>query len=174
MAYRVGAIYRSDLQQEKWLTGPFFLGWIIVTFTGVVTAVIAGWIIQSEAVLFDLKEGYCSRDWRLAKRFCCPFGGGPDWDGDSSTWSYSTRLLAASNNDPSKGLMTGMGHRLLAGWSGPVAASPKWALLTEDGSCPGWVTWGDKFSLKGESNWAADYGMYVGIAVSGPAWLCQQ
>jgi chloride channel 3/4/5 len=119
-------------------------------------------------MLFDLKEGYCERDWKLAKRFCCPFARGPDWDGGSSTtWSYSTRLLASSSSsDPSKGLLTGMGNRMIAGWAGPVAASPKWQQLTEEGSCPGWISWGDRFSLTGESNWIADYGMYVGIAVS--------
>lgn len=146
-------------------------GWLIVTVTGILTAVIACWIVQSEAVLFDLKEGYCERNWRLAKRFCCPYAGGPDWDGGSATnstmWSYSTSLRAGKSADPSKGLLTGMGNRMLAGWAGPVAASPKWAALTDDGSCPGWITWGDRFSLTGETNWIADYGMYVGIAVSG-------
>jgi chloride channel 3/4/5 len=143
-----------------------FQGWLIVTITGILTALIAGWIIQSEAVLFDLKEGYCERDWRLAKRFCCPFATGPDWDGGGASWLYSSAMHPSSHSDPSKGLLTGMGNRMLAGWAGPVAASPKWLKLTEDGACPGWITWGDRFSLTGESNWIADYGMYVGIAVS--------
>lgn len=47
------------------------LGWVIVLITGIVTAAIAGGVVMSEAVLFDLKEGYCQRDWRLAKSFCC-------------------------------------------------------------------------------------------------------
>ncbi len=62
----------------------------------IVTALIAGCIVKSEAVLFDLKDGYCSRDWRLAKRFCCPYGGAPDWDHPSlaaSSWSYRTPFL---------------------------------------------------------------------------------
>jgi chloride channel 3/4/5 len=145
-------------------------GWIVVTLIGVLTAIIAGWIIQSEALLFDLKEGYCQRNWRLAKRFCCPYAGGPDWDGDAASWSYTSRLMSSSANDPAKGLLTGMNNRLLAGWAGPVAASPKWASLTEDGSCSGWITWGDRFSLKGEINWAADYAVYVGVAVSQFRW----
>ncbi|UZJ54253.1 hypothetical protein CBS101457_003573 [Exobasidium rhododendri] len=145
-----------------------FQGWLVVTITGILTALIAGWIIQSEAVLFDLKEGYCGRDWRLAKRFCCPFARGPDWDGSgSSTRSNSASYNTSSLFSPSKGLslLPRMNNRILAGWAGPVAASPKWRAVMEDESCPGWITWGDRFSLSGEENWIADYGMYVGIAI---------
>lgn len=46
-------------------------GWVLVTLIGFLTACIAFAIIRSEMWLFDLKEGYCSHDWRLAERFCC-------------------------------------------------------------------------------------------------------
>ena len=29
-------------------------------------------IVRSEQLLFDIKEGYCSKGWYKAKRFCCP------------------------------------------------------------------------------------------------------
>lgn len=48
------------------------LGWIIVVIVGVLVAITAGGVVMSEALLFDLKEGYCVADWHLAKRFCCP------------------------------------------------------------------------------------------------------
>jgi hypothetical protein len=47
------------------------LGWIIVTIVGFLTALVAFFIIRSEQLLFDLKEGYCVDNWLLAKRFCC-------------------------------------------------------------------------------------------------------
>ncbi|SPO46984.1 related to chloride channel protein [Moesziomyces antarcticus] len=115
-------------------------GWIIVTITGIVTALIAGCIVKSEAVLFDLKDGYCARDWRLAKRFCCPYGNAPDWDhpdiasaSTSAAWSYRTRFLpnAAIPTSPADALQSlvsgvGVGNRILSGWAAPVAGSPAW------------------------------------------------
>lgn len=161
-------------------------GWLIVTVTGIITALIAGGIVKSEALLFDLKEGYCERDWRLAKRFCCPFGDQPDWDGGGSTgfssditamnvtsspvWSYRSQFitLSSKSSDPTKGLLTGMGNRMLAGWSAPVASSPVWRTLsssTENENCPGWVTWADKFHLAGKWNFVAEYGIYILVAI---------
>ena len=115
-----------------------FQGWLIVTITGIVTAIIAGCIVKSEAVLFDLKDGYCARDWRLAKRFCCPYGGAPDWDNPSlgaASWSYRTPFMpntaAAASSSPTGALQSmlsvvGNGNRILSGWAGPVAGSPVW------------------------------------------------
>ncbi|TDL24300.1 hypothetical protein BD410DRAFT_116394 [Rickenella mellea] len=48
--------------------------WITVTIVGFLTAIVAFIIIRSEQVLFDLKEGRCSKGWWLAKRFCS------DWE----------------------------------------------------------------------------------------------
>ncbi|TKY89535.1 hypothetical protein EX895_001320 [Sporisorium graminicola] len=115
-------------------------GWIIVTITGIVTALIAGCIVKSEAVLFDLKDGYCARDWRLAKRFCCPYGDAPDWDHPSittSAWSYRTPFMpdtAPSSSFPADAVQSmlsgiGKGNRILSGWAGPVAGSPAWSKL---------------------------------------------
>ncbi|MCO5588224.1 hypothetical protein L7F22_042179 [Adiantum nelumboides] len=163
-----------------------FQGWLIVTVTGIITALIAGGIVKSEAVLFDLKEGYCQRDWRLAKRFCCPFGDQPDWDGGGSNgfasnisrlnatsspaWSYRSKFmtLSSGSSDPTKGLLTGMRNRMLAGWSAPVASSPFWRTLSanpENENCPGWVTWADKFHLHGKWNFVAEYGVYILVAI---------
>ncbi|PWY96911.1 hypothetical protein BCV70DRAFT_234218, partial [Testicularia cyperi] len=168
-----------------------FQGWLIVTITGIITALIAGCIVKSEAVLFDLKDGYCARNWRLAKRFCCPYGDTPDWDHPPNTavaWSYHTRFLAnaasESAADPTRGLLTGMGNRMLAGWAAPVAGSPAWNRLgssfanaslaalpssvgSETENCPGWITWGQAFSSSKESfNGFASYGMYFLVAIT--------
>ena len=113
-------------------------GWIIVTIVGILTAFIAGAVVQSEAVLFDLKDGYCERDWKLAKRFCCPFANQPDYDmppidvgnpGSNFTrlprWSYASAFSGASS-----AALTAWGRPLggsmLAGWAAPVAGSPAW------------------------------------------------
>ncbi|WVQ81895.1 hypothetical protein IAT38_004022 [Cryptococcus sp. DSM 104549] len=46
-------------------------GWLVVTFIGIITAIIAFLIVRAEMALFDLKEGFCSSSWGTAKRFCC-------------------------------------------------------------------------------------------------------
>lgn len=157
-------------------------GWIIVTITGIVTALIAGCIVKSEAVLFDLKDGYCTKDWRLAKRFCCPYGEAPDWDHptvSASFWSYRTRFMsnaAVASTSPAEiahSVLSGLGkgNRILSGWAAPVAGSPVWsrfvasantssttslAMLSPIDSgiqaCPGWVTWNHKFGSVINSN----------------------
>ncbi|KAJ1023093.1 hypothetical protein NDA16_003246 [Ustilago loliicola] len=170
-------------------------GWIIVTITGIITALIAGCIVKSEAVLFDLKDGYCARDWRLAKRFCCPYGGAPDWDHPSiaaSSWSYRTPFMpnAAASSSPAQAFQSimsgvGVGNRILGGWAAPVAGSPLWRkyaasaanitnstllvmlspLDSEIEDCPGWITWSQKFGSLKHSNWFAGYSMYFIVAV---------
>jgi chloride channel 3/4/5 len=50
-------------------------GWVLVTLIGVVTACIAYAVIGAEMFLYDLKEGYCGANWKLAKRFCCQSDG---------------------------------------------------------------------------------------------------
>lgn len=125
-------------------------GWIIVLLAGIITACIAGAIVESEAVLFDLKDGYCSKDWKLAKRFCCPYGGDQDWDRDS--------LVVRSSR------LSGM----MAGWAAPVAGSPRWETLkagTESESCPGWVQWSEVLSPEGRDFWWADYAVYIMVAI---------
>ncbi|KAF9268924.1 hypothetical protein L218DRAFT_954350 [Marasmius fiardii PR-910] len=65
---RRGKSWRSYLR----LAFDKSLGWIIVTIVGFLTAVIAFLVVRSEQLLFDFKEGYCTKKWYLAKRFCCP------------------------------------------------------------------------------------------------------
>ncbi|ORX38562.1 chloride channel [Kockovaella imperatae] len=48
-----------------------FQGWLVVTIIGILSAVIAFWIIRTEMALFDLKEGYCASSWGSPRRFCC-------------------------------------------------------------------------------------------------------
>lgn len=56
---------------------------------------IAFMIIRAEMALFDLKEGFCSTSWGVAKRFCCaphhsgptsPAGDGEEVCGDWVEW----------------------------------------------------------------------------------------
>ena len=49
-----------------------FMGWIIVTIVGFLTAITAFLIVRSEQWLFDIKYGYCVSGWWKARRFCCP------------------------------------------------------------------------------------------------------
>lgn len=49
-----------------------FIGWIIVTIVGFLTAITAFLIVRSEQWLFDIKYGYCVSGWWKARRFCCP------------------------------------------------------------------------------------------------------
>lgn len=46
-------------------------GWVIVTLVGFFTACIAYCIITSERWLFDVKEGYCTTNWRRTRGTCC-------------------------------------------------------------------------------------------------------
>nr|XP_019044593.1 voltage-gated chloride channel [Kwoniella bestiolae CBS 10118]OCF23523.1 voltage-gated chloride channel [Kwoniella bestiolae CBS 10118] len=71
-----------------------FQGWLVVTIIGILSAVIAFFIIRTEMALFDLKEGFCGSSWGTAKRFCCaprhPSAGGDIGDeeecGDWIEW----------------------------------------------------------------------------------------
>lgn len=49
-----------------------FMGWVVVTIVGFLTAVVAFLIVRSEQWLFDIKYGYCTTGWWKASRFCCP------------------------------------------------------------------------------------------------------
>ncbi|KAK0539110.1 hypothetical protein OC835_001245 [Tilletia horrida] len=129
-----------------------FQGWLIATLTGFIIAVIAGGVIEFEAVLFDLKDGYCSHNWRLAKRFCCPpaaaeavaglgarVGTGASvlqqngtalFTHGISAWTYSpftgSNAALSPGSSPAARSLFGFGGRVLSGWAGPVAGSPFW------------------------------------------------
>ncbi|CAO1628618.1 unnamed protein product [Parajaminaea phylloscopi] len=153
-------------------------GWLIVTLTGILTSIVAGAIVESEAVLFDLKDGYCSKDWKLAKRFCCPYGGDQDWDRDPALALSHSNTTRSTLPWKSRGLLTGPGTELLAGWAGPVARSPKWASAhatragTTAEDCPGWTRWSELLSASGRSSWLGDYGVYVLVALLWASVAC--
>lgn len=156
-------------------------GWLIVTLSGVITALIAGAIVESEAVLFDLKDGYCSHNWRLAKRFCCPYGGDDDWDRDSTFSSFLdiSRPLRNTSTGPSvssRPLSSTRGNGLLAGWAAPVAGSPRWETQAQPGtsseSCPGWVRWSEFVNTTGRDSWIGDYGIYIAVAILWASIAC--
>ncbi|KAE9411425.1 hypothetical protein BT96DRAFT_961329 [Gymnopus androsaceus JB14] len=63
---------RKSLKAYIRLAFDRFLGWLIVTIIGFLSAVVAFCVIKSEQWLFDLKDGYCTERWSKAKRFCCP------------------------------------------------------------------------------------------------------
>jgi len=59
-------------------------GWILVAIIGCLTAAFAYCVDISEAVIFDLKKGYCKKAWYLNKNSCCT---GNRTCGDWRTWS---------------------------------------------------------------------------------------
>ncbi|PPQ67255.1 hypothetical protein CVT25_005839 [Psilocybe cyanescens] len=63
---------RQSIRSRLRLIFDKSLGWIIVTIVGFLTAVVAFFVVRSEQLLFDLKEGYCVTGWWKAARFCCP------------------------------------------------------------------------------------------------------
>lgn len=63
---------RKSLRSRLRLAFDKSLGWIIVTIVGFITAFVAFFVVRSEQLLFDLKEGHCTTSWWKARRFCCP------------------------------------------------------------------------------------------------------
>lgn len=129
-------------------------GWLLVTLVGFFTACIAFLIISSEMLLFDLKEGYCSTNPSLAKRFCCrastttpiPFPPLSDF--------LSVRGAAPRTS-------------FLNGWKGQTSAMVE--------TCEHWRTWGEVWSKTAASgrdglgdSWLVDYIAFIVIAVSPP------
>lgn len=45
--------------------------WILVILTGATVAVIAWFIDVVQEWMSDLKEGYCTTNWRYNSKFCC-------------------------------------------------------------------------------------------------------
>lgn len=139
-----------------------FAGWIIVTLTGAITALIAGAIVESEAVLFDLKDGYCTTDWRKAKRFCCP---------RQMDQVEGRPLMASWSNSSLSGHVlsrTDLSSHVMAGWAAPVATSPRWAEMASapEEVCTSWRRWADLFNTSGQTKGWIEYAVYIAIAVS--------
>lgn len=115
--------------------------------TGFLTACIAYLIITAEAVLFDLKEGYCVTNYRKAKRFCCPLV-------TPTTTSFFASPKARGGMSPNSFIQT-------------------WKVTAElDNDCENWRTWGEAWNhLVRNGDWATDiwqidYIAFVFIAVS--------
>jgi chloride channel 3/4/5 len=62
------------------------MGWVIVTIVGFLTALAAFFIVRSEQLLFDFKEGYCTTGWWKAHRFCCHALPGDIVNGHVALW----------------------------------------------------------------------------------------
>lgn len=71
-------------------------GWILVFLTGLLTACVAGAIDISEGWLFNIKDGYCQKDWRLKKGFCCADSLKEDC-ADWLTWSEALEHTSIDN-----------------------------------------------------------------------------
>ncbi|KXJ97701.1 chloride channel [Microdochium bolleyi] len=54
-------------------------GWILSAIVGFSVAVIAYCVNIAETTVFDFKDGYCSTNWTLRERRCCPHGACTDW-----------------------------------------------------------------------------------------------
>ncbi|KAG8624790.1 hypothetical protein KVT40_007857 [Elsinoe batatas] len=64
-------------------------GWLLVAIIGVFTASVAYLIDVTEAFVFDVKTGYCTKGWYLSKRRCCS---GVSKCDDWSRWSSLVRV----------------------------------------------------------------------------------
>ncbi|KAI9450294.1 chloride channel [Lactarius psammicola] len=69
--YRLGR--RKSVRGRMHKATDRFMGWVVVTIVGFLTAVVAFLIVRSEQWLFDIKYGFCATGWWKARRFCCPF-----------------------------------------------------------------------------------------------------
>lgn len=71
-AYRIKALRsRKDIRGRiaAWLDGA--QGWILVAIIGILTALVAYFVNVTENVLFDWKQGYCTKGWYLSRKRCC-------------------------------------------------------------------------------------------------------
>jgi chloride channel 3/4/5 len=71
-AYRVKALRsRKDIRGRlaAWFDGA--QGWILVAIIGVLTAICAYVVNTTESTLFDLKQGYCTKQWNISRKSCC-------------------------------------------------------------------------------------------------------
>lgn len=131
-------------------------GWVLVTLIGFFTACIAYGVISAEMVLYDLKEGYCQKDWKVAKRFCCPSLE------DLSSFNLNTSTGALLSKSVSM-VARSSGGFMLQGWN--VGTMKKGGE-----SCDAWRTWAqvwEERTKQGEGAGATfEYCFYVFLAVS--------
>jgi chloride channel 3/4/5 len=93
-AYRVKALRsRKDLRGRisAWFDGA--QGWILVAIIGILTAVVAYLVNVTENVLFDWKQGYCTKSWYLSRKRCC--------DGASicTNWLHWSKVIRTDRLD---------------------------------------------------------------------------
>lgn len=111
-------------------------GWVVVTLVGFITACIAYCIITSERWLFDVKEGYCTTNWRRTRGTCCN---------------------PHAPQTPDKALSSLFVSHHLTGWSAhETVACPDWRTWSE-------IFAGSKAG-QGDSYWI-DYAAVVVLAV---------
>ncbi|EGD93616.1 voltage-gated chloride channel [Trichophyton tonsurans CBS 112818] len=63
---------RRDIRGKllAWVDGA--QGWVLVAIIGILTACVAYFVDVTEIVIYDLKEGFCSNNWFMSKKHCCP------------------------------------------------------------------------------------------------------
>lgn len=93
-AYRVKALRsRKDLRGRlaAWFDGA--QGWILVAIIGVLTAICAYFVNTTESTIFDLKQGYCTKQWNLSRKTCC--------DGASvcDNWVHWSKVIRSDRLD---------------------------------------------------------------------------
>ncbi|KAL1922632.1 uncharacterized protein VTP21DRAFT_10171 [Calcarisporiella thermophila] len=71
--------------------------WLLVTITGVITACIAALISIVSEWLTDLKNGYCTTNFRFNRKFCCWNHSGNEFCPEWVSWSEAT---SSTNIDP--------------------------------------------------------------------------
>ncbi|KAE8145643.1 chloride channel [Aspergillus avenaceus] len=77
-------------------------GWILVALIGCITAAIAYCVDKTEAVMFDLKEGFCTTRWFHSRQACCA-----DSPMCSAWWSWSQIISGPDNEWVDFGMFVG-------------------------------------------------------------------
>ncbi|WRT68309.1 uncharacterized protein IL334_005285 [Kwoniella shivajii] len=117
-------VRRLRVGAHKSLRGKFingwdrFQGWFIVTLVGILSAVIAFFIIRAEMALFDMKEGFCGSSWGTAKRFCCaprhPSGGDAGDEENCGDWVEWGEFFAPNERNGPEGAWVWGGPEFIA------------------------------------------------------------
>ncbi|PNP38048.1 hypothetical protein TGAMA5MH_10147 [Trichoderma gamsii] len=87
-SYRARALRsRKDFWGRVLKTVDGSQGWILSALCGCVIALIAYTVDVAESVVFDFKDGYCTKAWYFDEKRCCPRGSTEceDW----RTWSQA-------------------------------------------------------------------------------------
>ncbi|KAF3480478.1 chloride channel protein 3 [Arthroderma uncinatum] len=84
---------RRDIRGRllAWFDGA--QGWVLVAIIGILTACTAYFVDVTEIVIYDLKEGFCSNNWFMSKKHCCPS------EGACMAWRSWSEILKSSTVD---------------------------------------------------------------------------